>query len=287
MAIVNRRFFYVLVLAAGAWGFAFSGLAQAYVLPGPHLLNLMTSKMGGFRTLMVQQQVTIYNEENQENTLVLNEKLRYQAPHRYRCETTSDFSQRILVANKNQQIVIIDGEVDPDGETRFDIYRDILLLRDRQALEEQLVMRGVDVLVSSFGRFQDRIGFVIGAQYPDESVSQVWLDHTTFKPFRWVWVKAGDQNQNHFFEILYSDWRQSGSIWYPFTIELFQEGVMVRRIKVLDVTGGVTFEPGLFDIQALRGKYKRGQSDMSSQEVNDNDMDEVTEAINDFKKLYE
>jgi outer membrane lipoprotein-sorting protein len=269
----------------GAWGLLFSGAGQAYVLPGPHLLELMTQKLGSFNTLLVQQQVTIYRDDTQQQALVLTEKLRYQAPDRYRCETISDYSQRILVSNKNQQIVIIDHEIDPDGETRFDIYRDLLFLRDRQTLEAQLARRGIDVFFTSYGRFQDRIGFVIGAQYPDESVSQVWLDNITMKPFRWIFVEAAGRIENQFFEIIYSDWRQSGRIWYPFKIEFYQEGVLVRQTNVLDVRAGVTFEPALFDISALRRQYARDRSDKPSQEVNT--LDEITEAIDDFRKLYE
>jgi hypothetical protein len=159
-----------------------------------------------------------------------------------------------------------------------------LLFRDRQAIEEQLAARGLDVLTSSLGRFQARIGYVIGVQYPDESVSQMWLDQTTFRPFRWV-IDGGPQDENQFFEVLYSDWRQSGGIWYPHRIEFFLDGILVRNIKVLDVSRGLNFDPTLFDIQAIRQKYQRGRVDDTPQEVKP--MDEVTEAINDFKKLYE
>jgi hypothetical protein len=272
------------ILVFATWELITSGLAQGYVLPGPHLLELMTKKLGRFNTVMVQQQVTVYRDEDQQDALFLNEKLRYQAPGRYRSESASDHSQRILVVNGNQQVVVIDGELDPDGETRFDIYRDILLFRDRQAIEEQLAARGLDVLTSSLGRFQARIGYVIGVQYPDESVSQMWLDQTTFRPFRWV-IDGGPQDENQFFEVLYSDWRQSGGIWYPHRIEFFLDGILVRNIKVLDVSRGLNFDPTLFDIQAIRQKYQRGRVDDTPQEVKP--MDEVTEAINDFKKLYE
>ena len=46
-----------------------------------------------------------------------------------------------------------------------------MLEKQMDAMEKELPVLGVDIDVSSLGRFQDKIAYVVGARYPDESGS--------------------------------------------------------------------------------------------------------------------
>ncbi|MEZ4578569.1 MAG: hypothetical protein R2875_11315 [Desulfobacterales bacterium] len=56
---------------------------------------------------------------------------------------------------------------------------------------------------------------IIGAQYPDESVPQIWLDKETFRPMRWIVESSGDPENPKYSEILYRNWTRHSGAWYP------------------------------------------------------------------------
>ena len=116
----------------------------------------------------------------------------------------------------------------PGAANRFDLYKDILFYHSREALVDRLLQLGVDVTISSLGRFEEKIAFVIGAEYPDESVSQVWIDQDTFLPLRWIIKGVNPAGESDTIEIRYLVWWKVGKLRYPSRIEFYQDEELVR-----------------------------------------------------------
>ncbi|MBU4415387.1 MAG: hypothetical protein KJ976_09835, partial [Proteobacteria bacterium] len=151
----------------------FYTLVNAYVIPGPHLLELMIEKLGRVKSLLISQKLSLYDVSPEKNIVELRETLKYNFPEEFRSDIQSENAKRIYVFSSGIALTIIDNKIVSNTETRFDCYKDVMLYRSRILLQNRLSILGVDVSVSSLGRFKDKIAYVIGAEYPDEAVSQL------------------------------------------------------------------------------------------------------------------
>jgi hypothetical protein len=146
-------------------------------------------------------------------TIQLDESLKYVFSEAFRSDIVSESNQRVFVSNQGQTITVIDGV--------------LLLFRSREVLSERLSNLGIDMSVSSLGRFDGRLALVVGAEFPDQTVPQVWIDKETFQPLGMIvfGAKSPYSTPTGFLEIRYSNWQQIGKISYPMQIEFIQDGV--------------------------------------------------------------
>jgi len=259
---------------------------NAYVLPGPYILKLMTQNLGKAKSLLVSQTLVIHDDTLQKSGVELSETLRYVFPEMFRSDTLSEQVNRIHVLSKGKAVTVIDGKVADESDNRYDRYKNILLFKPGKMLQDKLSLLGVDVTVSSLGRFQGKPAYVLGARYPDETTPQVWLDKDTFRPFRWIMTSKPEQSRENSLEVRYLEWQKFRNTWYPMRIEFFMAGILVREIHVQNVKINPSFSKKLFDIKHLKSLYPQGPPAEQEQE-NKKDLNEVQKTIEDFKKLYE
>ncbi|MBU2520809.1 MAG: outer membrane lipoprotein-sorting protein [Proteobacteria bacterium] len=259
--------------------------ANAYVIPGPHLLELMIEKLGMGQSLLISQKLLLYNVSPEKNIVELRETLKYNFPEKFRSDiqSESENAKRIYVFSLGTALTVIDNKIVSNTETRFDYYKDVFLYRSRMLLQSRLSLLGVDTSVSSLGRFQDKIAYVIGAEYPDESVPQIWLDKNTFQPVRWIIIDKDNKNNRDVLEIRYGDWKQAHKTWYPMHIEFYHNDVLVREIYADKIKVNPSFSDELFDIEHLKSLYL----DLSSVEQDKDDSHDIQKTIKEFRKLYE
>jgi len=304
--------------------FCINGPVHGYVLQGPHLLDLMIKQLGEAQSLFVSQELIFYrlasqvdtepNEtgtENQEQdnteidlppdqttqveenatveeTLKLEETLRFIFSKAFRSDAKSYDSERIHVVSGDKSLTIVDGNIVPHEANRFDLYKDILLYRTREGLAERLLELGVDVSVSSLGRFEGEIEFVLGAVYPDESVSQIWIDRETFLPTRWI-IRGNPPQADSgtdVLEVRYLAWWKSGKSRYPSRIEFYQDGKLVRVNQVKSFREGDIFSDDLFDIEHLRSSYPLAPEQPLVPGEHE-EPSEVQKTIDEFKRVFE
>lgn len=262
-----------------------SETCDAYILRGPHILELMTKKAGKPGSMLVSQAVKFFHEDGSEVTEAA-ETLRYIFPKAFRSESVSENAQRIYVAADGDAMTVIDGRLAATAESMFDRYKDILLYRSREMLQQQLVKRGVDMTVVAFGRMDDQIAFVIGAERPDEPVPQVWVDKETFLPLRWL-MRTDDGNGGQtVFEIRYNDWRQVEHVWYPMQIAFYENETLVREIRVETLKTNLSFPEPLFDIRELKAKYAAAESEDKDGSMTQ-ELDDIEKSIKEFRKKFE
>jgi len=159
-------------------------------------------------------------------------------------------------------------------------------LRSRTDLAQRLLDLGVDVSISSLGRFEGQLAYVLGAQYPDETGSQIWFDKETFLPIRWIISGEDPSGESDTLEIRYLIWWKIGTSRYPSRIEFYQNGNLVRVNRAINLEENPTFPMELFDVEYLKSRFPRtpvqpivpGEPDEPS---------EVEKTIEEFRRIFE
>ncbi len=261
---------------------------EAYVLSGPHILHLMIDKIGSSKKLLVEQRLKIMNESEQSGSQSdftgIPERLSFLFPFNFRSDIATENIHRTIIISQKGAWSLTDGNSSEYVETGFDLYKDIFLYNSRESLEKRLSLLGVNMAVSSFGRFQGKTAYVVGAQYPDESVPQVWFDTKTFRPLRWIVSGRTSDKSGDFFEILYHKWRKVNRRWYPMLIEFFNNNIKLREIEVLDVITDPLFGNDIFNVESIRAAA--APADDNADDISDG-MLEIKKTIEQFKKIYE
>lgn len=292
---------------------------QAYVLQGRHVLDLMIEKLGPAKSLFVSEKLTVYRvpaalveanesalpsaappavdnsapglpESNPEiptyEAQEFDGTLSYIFSRAFRSESRSPSMERIFVSTDRGALTIIDENIVPETANRFDFFKDILLYRSRDVLADRLLRMGVDVSISSLGRFEDKIAFVIGATYPDESLNQLWVDKDTLLPLRLIIRGLGDSLISDSVEIRYLIWWKIGETQYPSKIEFYQDYNLVRVRQAQNFEENTTFSEELFDIEYLKTVYPRGIAQPLPAEAAE-EPSEIQKTIQDFKRIFE
>lgn len=252
------------------------------VLSGPHILELMAKALSSAQSLRVEQTVVVEEVTIADHPLELSETLSYAFNDRFRSDTRFKNTERIHLVAQDQTLTVIDGRRIPDATGRFDQYKDLLLYRTRAALHKALLSHGVDVGKTSLGRYEDRIVYVVGAQYPDNSVSQVWVDKESFLPMRWLHVSSRDPNDRLIF--IYSDWQKKGELWYPMLVETLHGQKTIRRILVSKVQVNAALSPELFNIAQMMMAYPQEEAVGSAPGLDPSQ--EVQRTIEAFQKKF-
>lgn len=298
---------------------------HAYVLQGPHVIDLMIENLGKAKSLFVSHKIIFYRsgfvddseqlapgseskqsfdevdisdgllrtrdhyaDETAEvpETMELEGSLRYIFSQAFRSDARSSDSERIFIFSDGKTLTLIDGNSVPGATNRFDLYKDLLFYHSREELVERLFQLGVDVSISSLGRFEGEIAFVIGAEYPDESVSQVWIDQDTFLPLRWIIKGVDPAGESDTLEIRYLIWWKIGKIRYPSRIEFYQDGNLVRVNQAINFEENATFSEELFDIDYLKTVFPRSPA-QPIVPGEPEEPSEVEKTIEEFRRIFE
>ncbi|MBI5064310.1 MAG: hypothetical protein HZB87_12810 [Desulfatitalea sp.] len=258
--------------------------AAGDVLSGPHILELMVKALSSAQTLRVEQTVVVEEATIADHPLELIETLSYAFNDRFRSDTRFKNTERIHVVAQDRTLTVIDGRRIVDATGRFDQYKDLLLYRARPALLKVLLSHGVDVGKTSLGRDEDRIVYIIGAQFPDMSVSQVWVDKDSFLPMRWLHVSSRDPNDRLIF--VYSDWQKKGELWYPMQVETLHGKKLIRRIRVHQIQVNAPLSPELFNIPQMMIAYPQEESTGTLPGLDSDPSQEVQRTIEAFQKKF-
>lgn len=274
---------FALVWGLFVW-FAMAGVADAYIFTGEHLLFLVTEAIGDGKSLTVNQALTLHSRQPDEMDTVFSEKLHYLLGQGFRSELQNETIHRIHVRTPLAAMTVIDGKTVARGKKNFDLYADMLLYRKRIPLTMRLAETGVDVDLTSLGRFEEQIVYIIGAQYPDESRPQLWVDKETFRPVRWIVGGRQVEMSAVELEFRYSLWRRFGELWYPMQIQLWQKGALVRTMAAGSVIPNTAVEAALFDIERMQMLYGLPAAEFPKP-TDATGIDDVDKTIEEFTKL--
>ena len=266
--------------------FCMAGDSHGYVLPAKQILGFMTRQFGSARTLVVQQKTVIYDSSIEGGMRELDETLYYQQPDQFRGEVSSPEGEQIRVVGSQGAISVTNGRIVAQAQSTFDHFKDLILYRDQDLLLDQLHQHNVNTSVVSLGRYKDRVAYVIGAEYPDESVPQVWVEKASFRPIRYILTGSGLQ-ETGVEEVEYADYmRLDKDRWYPQRIVFYRNGELAKVYVIKTFKINPKLPDQLFDIAYLKTVYQPmvpAQLPPSPA----SDVDEVTETIRDFTRTFE
>jgi hypothetical protein len=195
------------------------------------------------------------------------------------------------VRNQERNLTIVDEKIVDQNAVRFDLYQELFLYPSRHALHKMLLIHGVDVGITSLGMMEDRVVFVIGAAYPDDAVSQLWVDKERLLPLRWINVVPSNDGTtaSERLEFDFRNWQDVHGAWYPMVIETLLNGKMIRRIDVTRVDVNADIEGDLLNIDHLKTVYEEKKPAVPENGVPDADagVDEVQKTLEDFRKKFE
>ena len=251
----------------------------AYVLEGPHILDLTADAMGRIAALKVEQKVMVFAEAEETPPTVFEETAIYVMPERFRSDIVSDRIQRTHLEFANSSLTVVNGQrataTDP-----FDQYQRLLRSRTRQHLMRTLSGLGVEIAISSLGRVGEQVVYVVGAHYPDESVAQLAVDKATFLPVRLLLTPDGQQ-----LAIVYHDWQQLKDGWFPYQIDFSMGDRLIRQIQVTDIQLNPSIPASLMDLEAL-GATIGTQNEIPGDDADDA-VETVQKVVQDFQKKFE
>jgi hypothetical protein len=257
----------------------------AYVLEGPHVLDLSAKAMGRIAALRVNQKLLVYPRTPEEAPTVFDETAIYVMPERFRSDIASERIQRTHLVFADSSLTVIDGRT-AVGENRFDLYQRLLRSRSRPRLIRTLNQLGVETAISSLGRLDERVVFVLGARYPDESVSQLAIDKETFLPVRLLLVEGDAEAAGPSLEIFYDNWQKVQSGWFPFQVRFTVNGRLAREIRVADLRVNPSLPSALMDLEALKASVAANSAD-TPQGQKQEAVEAVQQAVEDFQKKFE
>ncbi len=257
--------------------------ADGYLLQGPHVLELMLESINLPHRLLINQKVILFDPDGNAQSAGFDQLLRYHLPERFRSDIETPELKRIYIASADASLTVLDGRVVSETDHWMDHYKDIFFYRSRERLETRLRETGIDVSVTSLGRFDGKIALVIGAQYPNESSPQLWVEKEGFLPLRWLFRPGDSASGMASLEIRYSEWRRHSQAWYPIRIDFLEGGALVRRIQV----EGMELNPGLseavFDLERIRKSCVHESGNTSSEP----ERSDVEKKIDEFRRIFE
>lgn len=256
---------------------------NAYVLHGRHIISLMIKNFNKLDSLMISQNMTIYPAEKDESPIQLNSTLRYRFPEYFRSDTKDANREKFYIFSKGDILKVVDGKITEESENIFDFYKDIILYNTRHKLENRLSELGLNISVSSIGHLNGKIAFIIGAQYPDLSVPQLWVDKQNFIPCRLILTDNVFQENETVLDIRYLDWTESGKVKYPMRTEFYQNSMLVRVITVESIKADPLFLKDIFNIHRIRTQLK---SNIFNLPAPKNRSINVPESFEELKRIY-
>jgi hypothetical protein len=283
LLILIKKIFFIFSFLVPA--FLWSVPSGAYVLPGLQLLELMTQEMGKADTIAVSQRLVLMNDRASATGGTFRQMLSYRYPRSFRLESHSENIHRIYLAVDSETMTIDGNQRVPEHEDNSNRYSDLLFYRSRDLLAERLRLAGVNVMVSSLGRFEGKPCYVLGAQYPDLSSPQIWIEKDTFLPLRWIVPESFRGSTAKPIEFRYLDWQKKEKIWYPLHIQIMEGKVPLREVYVEGLQVNPPLDNSLFDIGNLKKRYPVSPAIRSNPESPDPQSD-IQKTIEDFKKRY-
>jgi hypothetical protein len=283
-----RKVIPILQVVAGCIGLV--SHAFAYIPPAEQVFSLMPhQKHRDMHVLVLTLETTCYGDEWPERAMTFTETVCYRYPDRFLSKVNVPSGEKMYLVQGGASLITIDQKIISEKGSPMDAYKDLFLYRSPASLIDHLSKMGINTDTVSFGRLENKIAYVIGAVYPDESYAQVWVEKDTFRPLRLFFPRSDtsekiDIRYDHYFSI-------GKGMWYPGRVTFYKGDQPVKEQVLKTYKSSFAddaFPEYLFDIEALKKshasviepEYEEGASPAS-------ELDNVKQTIDDFQKVFE
>lgn len=264
--------------------------AFAYVPPAEEIFSLMShQKHRQIRVLVLTLETTFYGDDWPDGLSTFTETVSYLYPDRFLSTIKAPSGKKLYVVQEGKSLVAIDQKIISEEESYIDSYKDIFLYRSPESLIDRLSKVGIDTKTVSFGRLEDKIAYVIGAVYPDESRPQLWVEKDTFRPLRLLFPLSDNSEK---IEIRYDHYFNIGRrIWYPGRITFYENDKPVKEQALKTYKSSSkdnAFPEYMFDIEELKKSYTSViEPEQGGDASAGSGLDDVKQTIDDFQKAFE
>ena len=200
-------------------------------------------------------EVEIQNWPQEGSAATFTQKIMIGMPGVTRIAVLGNNREFVRVRSQSETVTVADGQVIPSTVSIFDFYLDLLSFRSREMMQERLLQMGIDVSVSSLGRFKDQPVFVVGAKYPDLTVSQIWIDKETFLPVRWVDASEQIGGAYKIMDAVFRNWQKIEKTWFPMAIDFSKGDKLIRKLTITKVDINAIMDASEFDIWQIKSTH--------------------------------
>jgi hypothetical protein len=102
--------------------------ANAYILKGEHVLQLMIEKINLPLRLSVNQQVSFFDSAIESNHAEYEQWVRYRIPEQFRSDIDAEGLKQTHVASSGYSLTVVDDKIVAYSETWMDHYKDIFFI---------------------------------------------------------------------------------------------------------------------------------------------------------------
>ncbi len=281
-----RRTMFRLAITTAAAFLIFSGFlspASGCIPPAPFIIEMMLKQLNLPKQMQVTQELRVYLESEQEPEN-LEQKVRYRMPGAVRSEIETGRLQRIHLSNQGSTVTIVDGELVEGRKPWYECYNDLFVFYSRKSMVKHLSGIGIDANVSSLGRIDRELVYVIGSRYPNERRPQIWIGKNSFLPMRWIVTPARESGEPPVQEIRYLRWQKVEKAWYPFKTEFYENGEKVQTMEVKSIETNPSFPRDLFNPETLRASASRFREERTDE---GRPGGEIRQQLQEFKNIYE
>ena len=283
-----RKFIPILQIVAGFMGLV--SYAFAYIPPAEQVFSLMPhQKHQDIHVLVLTLETTCYGDEWPEGVVTLTETVCYRYPDRFLSKINASSGEKLYLVEGDASLHTIDQKIISEKTLPVDAYKDLFLYRRPASLIDHLSKIGIDTDTVSFGRLENKIAYVIGAVYPDESHPQVWVEKDTFRPLRLLFPRSDNSEK---IDIRYDHYFSIGKgVWYPGRVTFYKDDQPVKE-QVLKTykssSDDNAFPEYLFDIEELKKRCTSIIEPQSKDEASPvSEFNDVKQTIDDFEKVFE
>ncbi len=233
--------------------------AAAYVPLPEHLLALAADRRDDPPPSAVHQIRTSIASAAQHKSPQYDEVVYLRFPGAFRSEMETENGRRVTLDEGGRHWVADAGALSSPKPEPLDLALRILVQNRAEGLAQVLAAQGVNLAVTSLGLFDGRIGFVLGARYPEESVPQLWFDRETLLPFRWLMVQQTPDGSLHRTEIRYFAWKKQGGLLFPEAMACYRDGQLASEVRVEKVVSPAKVPDSLFSPERLIERFAPGE----------------------------
>jgi hypothetical protein len=226
----------------------------AYVPVADHLISLAATRLDSPPPSIVRQLRILPAHPPAVGTRHYREVVYLRFPGAFRSDLKTDGPPRVVVELGGQRWKVSEGAFVKGAPDPLDMALRLLVHTEPGGLARTLAGAGVDTTLTSMGRFNDRIAFVLGARYPDESVPQLWFDKESLLPVRWLIFRPDGDGLLRRIEIRFFAWQKTGDLHYPQAMACYRDEQLISEMRVEGIESPAELPEAVFDIDRLLKK---------------------------------
>ncbi len=266
---------------------AMPGNSSGYIMPVDQLIDKMRAKFSSFKTLIIDQSTHVLDPQDQETTMVFQEKTWLKSPGYCRSEITGRPESLDKAgapappppgeqARKEGQAAYEAAEVQRNYDTAF---RRLLMANNRDTIMTFLAQMGVNLESVGFTRLDGVVAYCVGDKGPESP--KLLINKESFLPLLFSYVPLRSSTQD-LATVRFDNYRQVDSGWYPYEIDYSVEKKRVEHYFVLNIRVNPPIEASFFKTTTEKtGTPQKPENDQDGQQE-----ERLREVIRLLKEKY-